>query len=171
MDARCDAAAGRPSPVGHRRLLLRLLAPVVLLGLWLMHGVSATTTAGCHGVPVLMSMSAQVGDPGSVPGTATVPMVRSVKSAAAGSAGTAWSAGAVSDRPGSNETCLSGQPPSPGGVLLALLAALALAGFGFSWAAAYGPRPPWRAASLPPRRGPPGPVGRALLTTVCISRT
>jgi hypothetical protein len=168
MDARCDAAAGRPSPVGHHRLLLRLLAPVVLLGLWLMHGVSATTTAGCHGVPVLMSMSAQVGDPGSVPGSATVPMV---KSAAAGSAGPAWSAGAASDRPGSGEMCLSGQPPSPGGFLLALLAALALAGFGFWCAAAYRPRPPSRAASLPPRRGPPGPVGRALLTTVCISRT
>src|SRR5437588_1029687 len=114
MDARYRAAAAAVSPLRHRAGALRVLAVLVLAGLWLMHGVSATTEAGCHGVPVMMSMSAPATGFGS--GTAVHALAGAKRMDASES-------GAVSDvraedtgasgHCSAGETCLSGQPPSP----------------------------------------------------------
>jgi hypothetical protein len=135
---------------------------LVLLGLWLMHGVSATTGAGCHGVPVMMSMSmsASAAEPGSI--MAATPTMRADHQVQAKSAD--------SMPTGSGETCLSGQPPSPRDLLLGLLACLVLAVLG-RVVPTWPPHAASCAACRPRRRGPPGRAGRVLLTTVCISRT
>lgn len=161
---------------------LRLLAILVLLGLWLMHGVSATTGAGCHGVPVMMTMSASdtghgstmAGDAAPRAGRGAVSRSGDVDTAHVDNAraDTARAESADTMRSGSGETCLSGQPPSPRDLLISLLGCFALAILACGMAARPMRAPSSRPACRDRRRGPPGhPVGRALLTTVCVSRT
>lgn len=161
MDTQYPGASVAGSAAGRRVKALQLLAGLVLAGLWLMHGVSATTEAGCHGVPVLMtSMSA----PAAHAGPAAAGLART-SAATVSQPGTAGSTHA-----GEGETCLSGQPPSSGDLLLGLLACLAAFAFACGLAE-FLPRRPSSTVDRLRRRGPPGPVGRALLTSVCISRT
>ena len=130
--------------------MLRPLSILVLLGLWMMHGVSATTNAGCHGVPMLMpttSTSMTV----AAPMSATTSVVRHTPAADA--------------QMGCAETCLSGQPPSSGDLMLGLLTAFILV------AIVFGLDLELRRPREMSRRGPPGPVGRRLLTEMCVSRT
>lgn len=163
------AAIGSPFPGRGLTGGMRLIAVLVLAGLWLMHGVSATTAAGCHGVPVVMTAGASVTDPGTG-AAANVGAPTTQAGMRAADAAPSRTSGAGSHGHGPCENCLSGQPPAPGELLLALFAALALVGHCLGVTG--------RLLSLPPgcwgrarRRGPPGLVGRALLTTVCVSRT
>lgn len=165
MDAGYRAVADAPHLLRERPELARLLAVLVLAGLWLMHGVSATTNAGCHGVPVMMSMSASAVGPQAAAGASRVSAKAPESAPDLRPAGTAAS---VPDGPG--ETCLSGQPPSPGDLLLGLLAAFVLVGL-VACSTARSARPLVFAWSRARRRGPPGTAGRALLTAVCVSRT
>jgi hypothetical protein len=147
-----------------RKLAPRLLVPVLLLGVWMMHGMSATTGAGCHGMRIMMSTTVSAVD--------ARPMVAADTGASttrtANTAGDAESARPASSHTGPGEMCLSGQPPAAGSFLLALLAALAVAGWvGFT---ALTRRPDPLRLGRGWRRGPPGLVGRELLTTVCVSR-
>jgi len=118
-----------------------------------MHGMSATTGSGCHGMvpmPLAVAMS-PIGAPPTGSGvTAAAP---------AGSVGM-----------GSGELCLSGQPPTPGDWALALLAALALVGCVVS-AVSAGRTPVRRIAGCQRWRGPPHLAGMELLTAECVSRT
>lgn len=136
--------------------LIQSVAPLVLLGLWLMHGMSATTGAGCHGVALMMPMSASVGETQPIAAGAAAPLGTSASRP-------------ESQQQGSGELCLSGRPPSPGDFLLALLATLAVVALALF--AHLVPRPAGKACCTWQRRGPPGPVGRQLLTAVCVSRT
>lgn len=158
-----DGLAIVPPSTSTRRRLIRCLALLVFLGLWLMHGMSATTGAGCHGVPVMMPMSAAVSEPPSIPSPA------SVSATVHGGEKGARLARSAFEQSGSAELCLSGQPPSPGDLLIALLAALAV--FGIALFAAPTLWPARKAPGAWRRRGPPGLVGRELLTAVCVSRT
>jgi hypothetical protein len=148
---------------GLTRPTVRLLIPVVLLGLWVMHGMSATMSSGCHGmVPTSLaaSMNASMSDSSSMSPMSPVPAETGVTSASP--AGSAESE--------SGELCLSGQPPTPGDWALALLAALAL--LGCVAPALLAGQPQLRLTADSRRwRAPPDPAGRELLTTVCISRT
>lgn len=168
MGTRHHAEPVMPSSTARRSRALQVLALVVLGGLWLMHGVSATTEAGCHGVPVLMSRAGPAVDPGS-PAAAGM---TSRGSEAGREASAMVSSFAVEDEPADaccGENCLSGQPPSPSHFLLILLASLALApGL---YAVARPPGCPLAGPGESRRRGPPGTVGRTLLLTVCVSRT
>jgi len=143
------------------RPAVRLLIPVVLLGLWIMHGMSATMDSGCHGmVPTSLAASMSDSSSMSMSPMSLVPAETGVTSAAP--AGSAESE--------SGELCLSGQPPTPGDWALTLLAALALLGSIVPALLAEQPRLQ-RLAGSRWWRGPPGPAGRELLTTVCVSRT
>ena len=141
------------------RPVVRLLIPVVLLGLWVMHGMSATMESGCHGM-VPTSLAASMSDSSSMSVMSAVPTEASVTSVSP--SGTAESE--------SGELCVSGQPPTPGDWALALLAALALLGC-IAPALLVGQPRLRNAAGSRRWRAPPDPAGRELLTTVCISRT
>lgn len=171
MDARYRAVTATPPALRHRAGMLRMLAVIVLAGLWLMHGASATTEAGCHGVPVVMSMdSSPVGSSSAAAGHDMAGAIR-MGTGDTGAAAVLRSAGTgASDHSGMGEACMSGQPPSPSELLLALLGLLALAGLVFGMPAQL-IRPLMRGWSRSRRRGPPGPAGMALLITVCVSRT
>jgi hypothetical protein len=169
MGGRYPAASGTCAP-GRRSRTLCLLAGLVLAGLWFMHGVSATTEAGCHGMPVLMTMGTSVTDSGSAMGAADAEARTAMPGHDPGAATFAQPGNGKSMQAGSAETCLSGQPPSPGDFLLALLASLAVLALVFGAVDQPLGAPSYALGRLR-RRGPPGPVGRALLTTVCISRT
>lgn len=148
-----------------------MLAVLVLAGLWLMHGVSATTEAGCHGVPVMMSMSASAAGSGSaMVADAVVGAKRADTSAPDATPGVRAAGTGAFSHSSPGETCLSGQPPSPHDLLLGLLASFALLGLAFGMAARLA-QPSMRGWSRVRRRGPPGQAGRAVLTAVCISRT
>jgi hypothetical protein len=171
MDARYRAQAATPSVLRHRAGALRVLAVLVLAGLWLMHGVSATTEAGCHGVPVMMSMSASAAGSGSaMVADAGVGAKRADMSESDATPGVRAAGTEGSGHSGPGEMCLSGQPPSPHDLLLGLLATFALLGLAFGMAEWLG-QPSMRGWSRVRRRGPPGQAGRAVLTMVCISRT
>lgn len=130
---------------------------LVLAGLWFMHGVSAMTGAGCRGgaMPMIAAMTNGAAASGS--------------SAEARATGTGARANPADVGAGpSGDLCLSGQPEDPGAALIVLLVLLAVAG-------CVRPAP---AAPLVPvacaargKRAPPGHVGVALLTVVCVSRT
>lgn len=170
MDARYRAAA-RPSPaLRHCTRTLRTLAVLVLAGLWLMHGDSATTEAGCHGVPVMMPMSASADSPGSQAAASARPGAMRADTRGSGAASGVRAQGAASEHPGPCESCLSGQPPSPHDLSRGLLSPLALLGLAVGMGAQPA-QPLMRFRGRARRRGPPGPVGRTLLTTVCVSRT
>ena len=146
---------------------------LVLVGLWLMHGMFGTTEAGCQGgaMPVSMSVSVPVAAPGAVPDVAAAHAFMPSVPAAAGSRAVAPSVGAgLAEAMRHGELCQSGQPPTPGRDMLVLLALLALAGpiaardvacepFGLPLARRAG------------KRAPPGLFGTGLLTAVCVSRT
>jgi hypothetical protein len=145
---------------GACRVAARILVPLVLLGLWMMHGMSATMESGCHGMGMPMPVAAAMAD--AHPAVAA-------ESSVAGRGGAVSVQSADTAMTGSGELCLSGQPPTPGAALLMLLALLALAG----WAvvgASTGPRRLVRSTSLR-WRAPPGTGGIDLLTVVCVSRT
>jgi hypothetical protein len=64
---------------------------------------------------------------------------------------------------------MSGQPPTPGDFLIAVLCVLVVFGLAmFADSALRTARNAWGAWR---RRGPPGLVARELLTAVCVSRT
>jgi hypothetical protein len=173
MQTRYRAEAAALAPLCRRSGALRLLAVLVLSGLWLMHGVSATTEAGCHGVPVMMSMSASAAGSGSGSGSGsqTVAHAPAVAGRAdTGESGVRAEGTGASGHGSPGETCLSGQPPSSHELLLGLLSFLTLFGFSLGMAPPL-TQPSRRDRSGLRRRGPPGRSGRALLTTVCISRT
>lgn len=171
MDAQYRAAAVTPSALRHRAGALRVLAVLVLAGLWLMHGVSATTEAGCHGVPIMMSMSASAAGSGSaMVADAVVGATRADTSESDATPGVRAEDAGASSHSSPGEMCLSGQPPSPRDLLLGLLTAFALLGLAFGMAARLA-QPSMRGRSRLRRRGPPGQAGRAVLTMVCISRT
>lgn len=135
---------------------------LLLIGLWVMHGMSGTTDAGCHGA-VMPALSASSD---SMPRVAAAPSAETAAASrtATTSIGMGW--------PGQmrhGELCVSGQPPTPGQDLLALLALLALAGYGVSGDClrlSVG-----RVPRLARWQAPPSPFGIQLLTTVCVSRT
>jgi hypothetical protein len=162
MRVRRDRPAVELPPAVARKRLIRRLTPLVLLGLWLMHGISATSGAGCHGVPLMMPMSASVSDALSMPTT------MSASTIVRHSMDVTSVTRSASVQVGSGELCLSGQPPTPGHFLLALLAALAM--LGLVLLANLLQRLSGEACEVR-RRGPPGSAGRKLLTTVCVSRT
>jgi hypothetical protein len=151
-----------PSSARLSRPAVRLLIPIVLLGLWMMHGMSATMESGCHGM-VPTSLAASMSDS---PAMSAMSAVKSTPVRAGMT--TASPAGSVELDAG--ELCLSGQPPAPGDWALALLAALALVGC-IAFALAAGQPGVQRTAGSRWWRGPPDPAGRELLTTVCVSRT
>jgi hypothetical protein len=128
----------------------------VLAGLWMMHGMNATTDAGCHGMAMATPMAASM--------TGTAPKATAPSAAVRGASTRANSV--ESGATGSGELCLSGQPPAPGATLLALLAVAGCALLGATtvrpWAVWFTGRR-WRA--------PPGAAGMDLLTVVCVSRT
>ena len=144
-------------------MTLRLFVPVVLLGLWMMHGMSATMEAGCHGMPMLMPVATSIAE--------AEPMAAADAghSAMRPAADEAASVHLGSNQTGAGELCLSGQPPAPGALLLALLAALVLVGYVVL--TALGRRPDLRRAGWRWWRGPPRLAGIELLTAVCVSRT
>jgi hypothetical protein len=145
------------------RPAVRLLIPVVLLGLWVMQGMSATMESGCHGmVPTSLaaSMNESMSDSSSMS-----PMSPALTETGVTSAAPAGSAESESGEP-----CVSGQPPTPGDWALALLAALALLGC-IAPALLVGQPRLRNAAGACRWRAPPDPAGRELLATVCVSRT
>lgn len=147
-------------PARIRSMTLRLFVPVVLLGLWMMHGMSATMESGCHGMPLPMPMAASIAQ--AQPMTPVEAGSRAVRPAAHAAV---WLP-AGSNQTGAGELCLSGRPPAPGAWLLAALLLVGCAVF-----AAPARRPQARRAGWQRWRGPPGLAGIALLTAVCVSRT
>lgn len=153
-------AAG--SPAFARPFIVLLL----LVGLWVMRGMSGTSDAGCHGA--VMPIPSAVSD--GMPDVAAVAAVMPSAETAAGSNAVTTSIGiGLAGQMQHGELCVSGQPPTPGQDLLALLALLALASYGVSGGCLGSPvgrvsrRARWWA--------PPSPFGIQLLTTVCVSRT
>lgn len=152
-----------PTSARIRRLAPRLLVSVVLLGLWVMHGMSATMESGCHGMPMLM------------PTTASMVEAQPMAAADAGSSAIrpptdgAASVHLASNQTGEGELCLSGQPPTLGAWLLALLATLVAVGYVVFTAQVR--RPDLRRTRWWWWRGRPHLAGMELLTAVCVSRT
>src|SRR5947209_6992535 len=111
----------RVQRVSARRASRAVLIVLVLAGLWLMHGMAGTTDAGCHGAAMLIprGMPHVAAAPALVPGAAA-------KGAVARAAASSIPAG-LAEQMQHGELCVSGQPPTPGQDLLALLALLALA--------------------------------------------
>ena len=141
----------------HRTTPRLVTVALVLAGLWFMHGISATTGAGCRGgampmIAVMTSGAAASGAP--LEARATGP-------------GAQANPADISAGP-SGDLCLSGQPDDPGAALIALLALLAVTGY-VRLAPAARLVPLARAARR--WRAPPGRAGVALLTVVCVSRT
>jgi hypothetical protein len=136
----------------------------LLVGLWVMHGLSGTSDAGCHGAPMPMAGAAQMPVPSGLFGPG--PQARP---AAGGVNARAEMASASMDQMRHGELCLSGQPPNPGGLLLALLALIACA----LAAIELRGRPTARSPGSPrrSRHAPPGLIGRRLLTVMCVART
>lgn len=139
---------------------------LLLVGLWMMHGLSGATGAGCHGaaIPVPAAISDGMSDGGAAPALMT-----SAPTAKSRSLTSPSMSAAVSVPMLHGDLCVSGQPPTPGQDLLALLAlgALLLCGL-----------PGMQPDPLADRdvrwarwRAPPAPFGIRLLTTVCVSRT
>lgn len=164
MLGRRSVLAPQKHPAPLRKPALRFLVPLVLVGLWLMHGMSAITGAGCHGM--LMPVAASATEARSMAGAGTA---SSMAQAIANTADAATITRSSSGQAGSSELCLSGAPPTPMEFLLALLAGLALLGC-VVLAAVMWPRNPRRSRRRW-GRGPPGPTGRELLTMVCVTRT
>jgi hypothetical protein len=141
-----------------------LLISAVLVGLWVMHGMTGATDTGCHGAPMPLPA------PGA---TTTTPITHDNVSTAtrhdASDGGAPPVATLTMDQMRHGELCLSGQPPNPGRDALALLALLILIVCGPT----CGPcEPLWlRPVSPGRRRAPPGPDATRLLTLVCLSRT
>lgn len=142
-----------------------MITVLVFAGLWLMHGVSASTGAGCHAgaMPLIAAMSSAQG---AMAAAAEAP---ATEAPAADSRAPVAGPAAMGAGP-SGELCLSAQPTDPGAALIGLIALMALAG----WILLDGAAPARaRAAACRARRwrGPPGRTGVALLTVVCVSRT
>lgn len=169
MDMRHLAASGTVARDRRRTRVMQLVAGLVLAGLWLMHGVSATTAAGCRGVPVMMTSSM------SAAGAGSGATGRARAHAAAFESGPRLATDSHAGHPGSmhagcGETCLSGQPPSAGDLLLGLLTCFALLAL-VRAVSGHLPRASAGVLSRLRRRGRPPPGGTVLLTTVCVSRT
>jgi hypothetical protein len=140
-----------------RRAARSVIVVLVLAGLWLMHGISATSDAGCHdgAMPLVAAMS-HGEDAVAVPAGAPATRRESVAGAADPGMGMQQS----------GQLCLSGQPANPGAALIALLGLLAVAR-----CLPVG-TPTWSMASCARRRrAPPGLFGLRLLAAVCVSRT
>jgi len=137
-----------------------MITVLVLAGLWLMHGASADTGAGCHAgaMPLIAAMS---GGRGAMAAPAE---------ASAGSRNGASASPAGMNAGQLGELCLSAQPPDPGTALIGLIALMALTRRVLPGSTALARV---QAASLRTRRrrGPPGRWGVALLAAVCVSRT
>ena len=143
-----------------RRWVGRSAVFLLLVGLWVMHGMSGMTDAGCHGATMPLPMIS----------TATTSPTSAAPAATPGGVhpAVALVAPAAQTRMLHGDLCVSGQPPTFGLDLLALLALLAL-----------GAREPpdgacdhlWiRFTRRVRRRAPPGLSGIRLLTSVCVSR-
>jgi hypothetical protein len=140
-----------------------LLVSAVLVGLWVMHGMTGATDAGCHGAPMPLPA------PGA---TMTASITQSASTATrpdASDGGAPRVATPAMDQMRHGELCLSGQPPNPGRDVLALLGLLILIACGQTCS----PGESLRLRPLPRarRRAPPGCAGTRLLTLVCVSRT
>jgi hypothetical protein len=140
-----------------------MLVFAVLVGLWVMHGMTGATDAGCHGAPMALP---------AFGATMTAPITHSAPAATrpdASDGGAPRVATPTMDQMPHGELCLSGQPPNPGRDALALLALLVLIACGPTCGRC---EPPWlRLLSPARRRAPPGCTGTRLLTLVCVSRT
>lgn len=140
-----------------------MLVFAVLAGLWVMHGMSGATDAGCHGAPMPLPAAWQA--------MAAAPMPQSAPAMAspggAGSGVLRLAVAAMEQVHG--ELCLSGQPPQPGRDALALLALLALTAVDEAGRAST--TAGLRQAATARRRAPPGAAGARLLAMVCVSRT
>jgi hypothetical protein len=142
---------------------------LLLVGLWLMHGMSGTTAAGCNGaaMPLLMVNADGMADAAAAPGGA---LTAGASVALGPRAATATSFSIdLSERMPHGELCVSGQPPTSGQDLLRLLTLLALAVYGTAGSRAAGPV--GRAVRAARWRAPPGRSGIRLLLTMCVSRT
>ena len=163
-----DLTHGSPRYGGEPRGFARAFIVLLLLvGLWMMHGMSGATDAGCHGAAMPLPMTASA----AMPNVAAAPALTSGASSAAPlRAATSSSIGTGSaGQMRHGDLCVSGQPPTPGQDLLALLALLALAAYGMSGLdlGLSVTRAPHRTQ----RQAPPGLFGIRLLTAVCVSRT
>lgn len=146
-----------------RRLAVRALAPVLLAGLWVMHGMAATTASGCHGGTMPLPVPAA-----SAPRPQTAAEQQAVHGAML-----ALSRGETAARPTthgpveSGDLCLSGAPPTGGALLSLLLAAIAW------WLPDEAEKPTSSRSPLGAlaSRAPPGSWGSDLLVKVCVART
>lgn len=158
-----------PRAAAWGRWALRTGVFLLLAGLWVMHGMSGSTDAGCHGAPMPIP-----GDQAAMTtAMAAAPArVMPASPSPSGRAQTAWAGSVLGGQMQHGELCVSGQPPTPGQdllVLLALLALLALAAYGVGGGSSsrLRSRAVYRAAG----RAPPSLSGIRLLTSVCVSRT
>lgn len=152
MGARIDRRA--------RGWMWHVLACAVLLGLWVMHGMYASPVTGCHGAGLtLVSMT----QPETAPAPAPAASDRLVQAAV----------GVGMAPMGDGDLCLSGQVPTAGKDLNALIALLSLIGLGLVMAPVserFVPGMPGRAQSR--WRAPPGAAtGSELLLMECVART
>lgn len=159
----------QPAPTSVRRASRAAIVVLVLAGLWMMHGISAAGSAGCH-TAAMSLVSARSGDQDAMAAAAPVET-----SATRAGAQTGPGAGAAARPAGmgtglSGDLCLSAQPTDPGTALIALIAVLALTGCVLLGAALSAGM---RATTQRRRRwrAPPGRSGTLLLALVCVSRT
>jgi len=137
----------------------RALACGVLLGLWVMHGMYNSPVAGCHGGGLTMVSTPQSATPPS-PALSDGPVQAAAENAEAAPAG-------------DGDLCVSGQVPTAGKDLNALIALLSLIGLCLVTALISGRSIrglPGRAQSR--WRAPPGArTGSELLLLECVART
>lgn len=144
-----------------RRWVGRFAVFLLLVGLWVMHGMSGMTDAGCHGAAMPLPMGSMA---------ATTPMNAAPTVMPGGEhPEAAPAAPAIRAQMLHGDLCVSGQPPTFGLDLLALLALLAL-GVREARKSSCG-RVCLRFTRRTRRRAPPGLSGIRLLTAVCVSRT
>jgi hypothetical protein len=139
----------------------RVLTCAVLLGLWLMHGMYSSPVAGCHGAGLtLVSMTQPKMAPAPAPAVSDG-LVQAV------------AVGASMAPMGDGGLCLSGQVPTAGKDLNALIALLSLIGLGLATAPTSGSLAPGLARRAQSRwRAPPGAAtGSELLLLECVART
>ena len=163
-DATSRVAVSLRRAVGARWWVGRSVVFLLLVGLWVMHGMSGTTDAGCHGAAMPLPMGSTAATAATGPMSPVPGLARRGEQLAAPRA-----APAAEEQMLHGDLCVSGQPPTFGLDLLALLAVLALAAreapdgaSGRLWL---------RFTRRARRRAPPGCSGIRLLTVVCVSRT
>lgn len=162
---RGGTAKPRRQDAGPRTAVRRFIMLLLLAGLWMMHGMSGSTDAGCHGTAMPVPMkTASVSDVAAAPASMLHERPVTNPHAATPSLGTA-----LAEQMRHGDLCVCGQPPTPGQDLLALLALLALATSDRADVRLL--RPVRHAVPGTRRRAPPGLFGIRLLTTVCVSRT